>query len=274
MVKPSKKSTTATTQPSNPEIEERTRLKRLAIANHQLSATATATAAGFAPLAPAKTVVKHHGKDILKKSQRKNRFLFSFPGLIAPVEGGRIGELTDLGSRNPKLYLEFPQGRMKLLGTIVYPNNRYLTLQFSKGGKNVICDDCFDAMIVFSDAFWIGRKDDNPDEARLDFPEELYKGQHAECNFQGGAGATAMKGHNSNKVIKGPAEQESPGSDLEPESPEKVDKLNSKLDITPARHSERTAGKTFKFAEVSSGDDSANSGSEISGGEEAEDILS
>lgn len=36
---------------------------------------------------------------------------------------------------------------MKLFGTIVYPKNRYLTLQFSKGGKNVTCDDYFDNMV-------------------------------------------------------------------------------------------------------------------------------
>lgn len=39
------------------------------------------------------------------------------------------------------------QGRMKLFGTIMYPKNRYLTLQFSKGGKNVTCEDCFDNMV-------------------------------------------------------------------------------------------------------------------------------
>lgn len=27
--------------------------------------------------------------------------------------------------------------------------------------------------IVFSDAWWIGKKDENPDELRLDFPKEL-----------------------------------------------------------------------------------------------------
>ena len=36
---------------------------------------------------------------------------------------------------------------MKLFGTIVYPKNRYLTLQFSRGGKNVMCEDCFDTMV-------------------------------------------------------------------------------------------------------------------------------
>ncbi|GAB2293191.1 DNA-binding protein rhl1 [Dionaea muscipula] len=232
----------------NPEAEERKRLKNQAFSNNLLS---DAPARGFTPLTPSKTVIKHHGKDILRKSQRKNRYLFSFPGLLAPINGGKIGELTNLGSKNPILYLDFPQGRMKLFGTIVYSKNQYLTLQFSKGGKNVTCDDYFDAMIIFSDACWIGRKDENPDEARLDFPIELYEGQHAECDFQGGAGATAMNGHDFNKFIMRSAKQESHNSDLDPESPERVEKSKSTLDVTPARHSERTAGKTFKYTSFS-----------------------
>lgn len=36
---------------------------------------------------------------------------------------------------------------MKLFGTILYPENRYLTLQFSRGGKNVMCEDYFDNMV-------------------------------------------------------------------------------------------------------------------------------
>ena len=36
---------------------------------------------------------------------------------------------------------------MKLFGTIMYPKNRYLTLQFSRGGKNVTCEDYFDNMV-------------------------------------------------------------------------------------------------------------------------------
>ncbi|GMH17442.1 hypothetical protein Nepgr_019283 [Nepenthes gracilis] len=203
---------------SNPEVEERNRLKKLAYSENLLSDTPTKT---FAPLSPSKTVLKHHGKDIVKKSQRKNRYLLSFPGLLAPVTGGKIGELTNLSSKNPILYLDFPQGRMKLFGTIVYPKNRYLTLQFSRGGRNVMCDDCFDTIIVFSDACWVGRKEENPGEARLDFPMELYKPQHAESDFQ-------------------------------------------------VRHSERTAGKTFKFAEVSSEEDGTDTASEISEGKDKE----
>ncbi|GAB4842742.1 DNA-binding protein rhl1 [Ancistrocladus abbreviatus] len=110
---------------SNPEAEERNRLKKLAHSKNLLSETPTKS---FMPLISSRTVLKHHGKDILKKSQRKNRYLFSLSGFLAPISGGKIGELTNLGSKNPILYLDFPQGRMKLFGTIVYPENRYLTL--------------------------------------------------------------------------------------------------------------------------------------------------
>ncbi|XP_028756579.1 uncharacterized protein LOC114715843 isoform X4 [Neltuma alba] len=156
----------------NPEAIKRKRLKGLALSKSILSET---PAKSHVHLEPSKTVVKHHGSDILRKSQRKNRYLFSFPGLIAPTGGGKIGELKDLGTKNPILYLDFPQGQMKLFGTIVYPKNRYLTLQFSRGGKNAMCEDYFDNMIVFSDAWWIGTKDENPEEARLEFPKEFYE---------------------------------------------------------------------------------------------------
>lgn len=36
---------------------------------------------------------------------------------------------------------------MKLFGTILYPKNKYLTLQFSRGGKSVMCEDYFDNMV-------------------------------------------------------------------------------------------------------------------------------
>ena len=102
----SKKVERGSSREPNPEVTERKRLKRLAFANSVLSET---PANAHAPLSPSKAVIKHHGKDIAKKSQRKNRFLFSFPGLFAPLGGGKIGELKDLGSKNPVLYLDFPQ---------------------------------------------------------------------------------------------------------------------------------------------------------------------
>jgi len=95
------------TEVTNPEALERKRLKSLAISNNILSET---PASSSVHLNPSSVVVKHHGKDIIKKSQRKSsRYLFSFPGLIAPLAGGKIGDLKDLGTKNPVLYLDFPQ---------------------------------------------------------------------------------------------------------------------------------------------------------------------
>lgn len=36
---------------------------------------------------------------------------------------------------------------MKLFGTVVYPKNKYLTLQFSKSSKGVLCEDSFENMV-------------------------------------------------------------------------------------------------------------------------------
>ncbi|XP_058228176.1 DNA-binding protein RHL1 isoform X2 [Rhododendron vialii] len=239
---------------ANPEAEERKRRKRVAFSKGILS-EAPAKASTAALLSPSKTVTKHHGKDILRKSQRKNRFLFSFPGLLAPLSGGKIGELKDLGTKNPILYLHFSQGQMKLFGTIVYPKNRYLTLQFSRGGKNVTCEDYFDTMIVFSEAWWIGRKQENPEEARLELPRELSEARDEGYDFKGGAGAPSETKQGFKKAGLKYAEQESPKTDLEDDFSDSQNNFEDFTEVTPVRHSERTAGKRFNFAEPSSAED-------------------
>ncbi|KGN64211.1 DNA-binding protein RHL1 isoform X2 [Cucumis sativus] len=263
----------------NPEIAERKRLKKLAFSNHILSET---QARPQAYLSPSATVLKHHGKDIVKKSQRKNRFLFSFSGLLAPVSGGKIGELKDLSTKNPILYLDFPQGRMKLFGTIMYPKNRYLTLQFSRGGKNVTCEDCFDNMIVFSDAWWIGTKDENPEEACLDFPKDLTMGQCGEYDFNGGAGVTSTSGvagvtstskqSVQRKGINPAAENSFKGEHGDDLVGLEASVTNS-IKTTPVRHSERSARKVFNFAEASSEDESAGTDADLSEGEEKNIVI-
>lgn len=248
----------------NAEAEERKRLKKLAFKNNILSET---PASGSHAMNPSPTLVKHHGKDIMRKSHRsgKNRYLFSFPGLLGPISGGKVGELKDLGTKNPVLYLDFPQGQMKLFGTIVYPKNRYLTLQFSKTGKNVTCEDYFDNMIVFSDAWWIGKKDENPEEARLEFPKEMDVEQVQNYDFKGGAGGPSDTKRDSIKTAKKVVEQPSPKFELEEDSSDSQNKSKEFLELTPSRKSARTAGKTFKFAESSSGDDIADGLGETSG---------
>ncbi|KAL5545300.1 hypothetical protein UlMin_009084 [Ulmus minor] len=252
----------------NPEAIERRRLKTLAFSNNIISET---PAKPRQPLTPSKLVIKNHGKDIVKKSQRKNRFLFSFPGLIAPIGGGKIGDLKDLGTKNPVLYLDFPQGRMKLFGTIVYPKNRYLTLQFPRGGKSVMCEDYFDNMIVFSDAWWIGKQADNPEEAWLDFPKELSDVQQAEYGFKGGAGGACISNkQDSQKTGISRVEEQSPKAKLEDDLSE--DENKDLMKVTPTRQSTRTSGKAFKFVEVSSGDDSIQSDADVSEGEDKNDV--
>ncbi|KAG2314311.1 hypothetical protein Bca4012_064978 [Brassica carinata] len=241
----------------DPESKQRKRLKTLALDNKLLSDSPSRCLSSS--LKPSKQVLKHHGTDIIRKSQRKNRFLFSFPGLLAPISGATIGDLDRLSTKNPILYLNFPQGRMKLFGTILYPKNRYLTLQFSRGGKNVLCDDYFDNMIVFSESWWIGTKEENPEEARLDFPKELSQAEQTEFDFRGGAGAAA-----SVKTVATPETGSQP-LETETDSPEVVmeeilsddgefmdDKIQvTPVQLTPVRQSQRNSGKKFNFAETS-----------------------
>nr|XP_043617346.1 DNA-binding protein RHL1 [Erigeron canadensis] len=262
---------------TNPEAEERKRLKKLAITKGIISET-PAKASSLA-LNPSKIVTKHHGKDILRKSTRKNRFLFSFPGLIGPVSGGKIGELQDLGSKNPILYIDYPQGRMKLFGTIVYPKNRYLTLQFSKGGKNVMCEDYFDTMIVFSDTWWIGSKEENPEETQLSFPENMTMVQQNDVDFKGGAGSTSerIQGVNHSRVADASkvtdARHKSPERESVSEFSDSESDPKDTIQTTATRHSTRTSGKTFKFAESSSADDAFDMDiNTISSDEEKDDI--
>ncbi|RWV94310.1 hypothetical protein GW17_00043163 [Ensete ventricosum] len=133
-------------RPVDPETEEKRRLRSLAFSRKLLRRSPSLPSA---PLEPSKAVVRLQGRDLVKRGQRKSRYLFSFPGLLAPLSAGRIGELADLGTKNPVLYLEFPQGRMKLFGTHVYPKNKYLTLQLTKSSKGVTCEDIFDSMVCF-----------------------------------------------------------------------------------------------------------------------------
>ncbi|KAJ9141125.1 hypothetical protein P3X46_031700, partial [Hevea brasiliensis] len=82
MVRASAASSLSSMKSSEAEVLEWKRLKKLSFSNNLLSKTPAKT---HSPLNPSKVVLKHHGKDILRKSQRKNRFLFSFPSFLAPI---------------------------------------------------------------------------------------------------------------------------------------------------------------------------------------------
>lgn len=267
----------------DPKQEERRRLRTLALSRKLLSRTPSQPPSHS--LRPSAAVVRHQGRDLVKKGQRRNRFLFSFPGFIAPVGGGgRIGELADLGTGNPVLYLEFPHGRMKLFGTIVYPKNRYLTLQFAK--KSVLCEDTFDSMIVFSDAWWIGRKEDNPDELKLDFPSELSEVKDSDYDFKGGVSASGsdksiVSASGGDKPVGKLSKDVIEPLDLETEIDDDDTSQDSLRDIednitnaTPVRQSSRLVGKSLNFAEKSSSDESVNNDSADSdGSDDGQDVI-
>ncbi|XP_072966549.1 DNA-binding protein RHL1 isoform X1 [Typha angustifolia] len=253
-------------QPSDPEADEKRRLRSLAFSKKLLRRGGPSKPAS--PLDPSNAVVKLEGRDIVKRGQRKGRFLFSFPGLLAPVSGGRVGELADLATKNPILYLEFPQGRMKLFGTHVYPKNKYLTLQLTRSSKGVMCEDIFESLIVFSEAWWIGLKEENPEELQLEFPKGFNDGKCvADNDFKGGAGALSEDTSSANNPVKDCMEPLSPAADLvdTPEDSYGKSKKNMKnvTEVVSVRQSARTAGKQLSYADPSSGDDSAASDAEV-----------
>ncbi|BFG35226.1 hypothetical protein CerSpe_215000 [Prunus speciosa] len=94
--------------------------------------------------------------------------------------------------------------------------------------------------IVFSYAWWIGTQAENPEEAQLDFPKELTKGNTQNMTL---------------KVVQ----VEDNVSD---------DGNKDLMRATPIRHSARTAGKRFNFGNASSGDDSFESDTYLSEGED------
>ncbi|WVZ78367.1 hypothetical protein U9M48_026090 [Paspalum notatum var. saurae] len=242
----------ASAAPADAEVEERRRLRSLAFSNGLLQRGDPP--APRAPLAPSPAVARLQGRDILRRGgQRKSRFLFSFPGLLAPAAsaaaGGRVGELADLGTKNPVLYLEFPQGRMKLFGTHVYPKNKYLTLQMTRSAKGVVCEDVFESL----------------------------DGAAADCDFRGGAGA-AVDEATASKAGKEIAEPRSPkfaSDDDASEDSDHKDENSTQATTSEApsvRQSARNAGKTLKkYTDLSSGADSSDGDNESEVPEDSDD---
>ena len=64
----------------------------------------------------------------------------------------RQGTLAQLDSRNPVMYIDLPEGRLKLFGTLMFPSNRYLVLKF--GAKDIICEDILESMVRSPPVLW------------------------------------------------------------------------------------------------------------------------
>ncbi|XP_024530015.1 DNA-binding protein RHL1 [Selaginella moellendorffii] len=225
--------------------EESARLRNAAISRGLLGRSA---ASPPQLLLPSKELLKCDGKDIVKKGTRKSKFLFSFPGLVAPVAGGKFGDLAHLDTKNPILYVDFPKGRIKLFGTIVYPKNKYLTLQLTKGSKSVICDDVIESLVVFSESWWIGTKEENPEEKKLDMPKDLCEEKHTNYSFTAGAGSDSKTTTQAQKLAASVSTCTLKQSTLtgfqSPSLPEE-----------PIRQSVRTSGQKRSYSEIDISDD-------------------
>jgi len=118
------------------------------------------------------------GLDIVKKgNMRKNRYLLNISARISASTAGKMGTLSQLDTRNPVLYIDFPDGRLKFVGTLFFPKNKYMTLRFAQ--KEVLCEDIFESMIVFSEHHWIGTAEENPEELPMPLPSTLQQAEKA-----------------------------------------------------------------------------------------------
>ena len=141
--------------------------------------------AGAGP-GPSQALAGADGKDLVKRARAvKGRFLFAFGGLLQAFAPGRFGALAGLDSPQPVLYVEFPQGRLKLFGALVSPkatNYALLNVEDHRNRKDqVLIEEVFESLVVFSEAWWVGTPEENPDEEQLPVPDAVRRA--------GGAGA-------------------------------------------------------------------------------------
>jgi len=118
---------------------------------------------------------------------------------------------------------------MKLLGIIVYPRNRYLTLQFSRSGKNVMCEDYFDHMVSF--LFLL--------DIAIDF---CFGDKELNVILNVGQEHVVDKSGGTNYV-----KEESPETELDDDDDDDDEYLKGLKEVMPIRQPARTAGKTLSI---------------------------
>jgi len=241
------------------QLEEAKTLAELALANGVLK---KAPARG--PSLPAHPALSRAiGCDLVKKaSKRKNRFLLCLPGFLSQTSAGEIGELAQMNTTTPVLYINHPQGRFKLFGSIVFPKTSYLSMKIAS--KEIMCEDHFESLIVFSKVYWVGKKEENESEKPLPLPDCIKLSRDdpavkADFEFVGGAGLHSEL-----------AEQEPPVGVKEGEKEEvKHDsegaQQQNEADPGATRTSARTKGERRRYHEdldEVSEDDGASEGNE------------
>lgn len=74
-----------------------------------------------------------------------------------------------------------------------------------------------------------------------------FQAHDAGYDFKGGAGAPSETKQRVSKVGLNYVEQESPKTDLEDDLSDSQNNFEDLTEVTPVRHSERTAGKRFEY---------------------------
>lgn len=79
------------------------------------------------------------------------------------------------------------------------------------------------------------------------FYVHCFQGQLIEYDFKGGAGAVSTNQPGLHKIGMGLVEEQSPKVEVEVDLSDGENILKDLTKVTPVRHSERTAGRTFKY---------------------------
>jgi hypothetical protein len=74
-----------------------------------------------------------------------------------------------------------------------------------------------------------------------------FQGQVVDYDFKGGAGAASVNKPGLQKTGMIYVDEQSPKAELEVDQSDGENNLKDSIKATPVRHSERTAGKTFKY---------------------------
>jgi hypothetical protein len=161
------------------QIHERssTHISRLRKACDEVLVTSQPLPAGDAarPSVIPQILRRCDGADIIKKNAaRRKKYLFAFPGGVALAPGTRLGMLHGLDSSTPTLDIQYPEGRLRMYGVLVFPRNPMLTLKCSASkGRPVQCADTFETIILFSRWAWIGDEVSNPGDLPQPLPVSL-----------------------------------------------------------------------------------------------------
>jgi hypothetical protein len=232
-----------------------------------------------------KALSGYHNCNITKKSVLKklNKKLISLPfsfrpsaAVTAKTPVYRLGQVRRQQDGTMALVLELPEGRIKLVGAVTFPDGRLLTLEFRKGGartgkaavNTLTSRHSFDSVLVFSQMSWIGTAEDNEEEKPLEWPVEvrsaldvdesevevLTRTPAADTPAKSGSGLPSRK-----RKWDSDMEDSSEDSDEGPLSPSQ-----------PIKRARRSSVKKVSYADSSSDDRGSGEDSDAEEGESEE----